>query len=374
MEDTKKFLNLDGLKKYHENILELINNANTKILAKNIHIVDENEELKADGGTWASAFTGAGLGTINSSITLYDVFNKLLRKEQWYTGNKTLNNGSYHITSLSSPSNNTSLSDCYEIGSTVTISQTTVSLLSDSAKAPYYTFSGFTGGYATNLDGTKVGNSNPPNITYNTETLSPTYTLTRTKDYGFSDINETTLTKSGTTASSCTIASHTAKIALGTNKFTYAYKVVGAKYKYTVSDKSKKTYYALSSFGNLYKDNSTTPYSTVSFTPTETIYSNNPSGTINATSKTISTVGVYPIFHNAVSETSNNTTTTDKKILKDSKEFEITYGPEAVADNKFAYPATHTLTKVEVWNTNSGKYDTYTITFTNGKTGRHYFK
>ena len=82
MENTNKFLNLDGLKKYHNFILNKINNAITKLLAKNIHIVEEGaQDLKADGGPWASVFSEAGLGTINHSTTLYDIFNKLLRKE-----------------------------------------------------------------------------------------------------------------------------------------------------------------------------------------------------------------------------------------------------------------------------------------------------
>lgn len=356
-EDDYKFLSLEGLRNYHKTILELISNTKTKILAKNIHIVGENEELKADGGSWASAFKDVGLGTINEKTTLYDVFNKLLRKEQWYDGSVTLYNGSAHITSLSTPSNSTSLDACYEIGTTVNISQTTVSALSGSPQKPYYKFTGFSAGYATDLTtGKKEGPGNPPDITYNTETLSPTYTLTRTKNFGFPDISGTPLTNVGTTTSSLTIPQHLATIALGTNKVTYAYSVSGAKYKYTVKDKSTKTYYPLSSFGNLYKDNSTTPYDTVEQKPQETFLSN---GNITATSKTISTTGVYPVFHNAVSETANNIASTDKKIVADSSSFEITYGPEAVADNKFAYPATHSLTKVEVYNKYITDYETY---------------
>lgn len=361
-ENDYKFLSLEGLRNYHKTILGLISNTKTKILAKNIHIVGENEELKADGGSWASTFSGAGLGTIKHSTTLYDVFDKLLRQEKWYDGTVTLYNGSPHITSLSTPSNSTSLKSCYEIGDTVNISQTTVSPLTDSEKKPYYEFSGFSAGYATKLDGTKAGNGNPPKITYTTETLSPKYTLTRTKNSGFSDKTEKTVTKSSTNVSDCKIDSHNETIALGTNKFTYAYKVEGAKYKYNVSDATEKKYYVLSSFGNLYKDNSTTPYDVVSKKPETPFYSNDPNGTITATSKTISTTGVYPVFHNAVSKTANNTVSAETKVIADSSSFEVTYGPEAFAFNMFVYPASHTLTKVEILNPNAGQnpYGDYT--------------
>jgi hypothetical protein len=360
-EDDYKFLSLEGLRNYHKTILELISNTKTKILAKNIHIVGENEELKADGGSWASAFSGAGLGTIYHNTTLYDVFNKLLRQEKWYDGSVTLINGSYHITSLSTPSNSTSLNACYEIGATVNISQTTVSALSGSPQEPYYKFTGFSAGYVTNLEtGEKAGPGNPPDITYVTETLSPKYTLTRTKNSGFSDKTEKTVTKSSTNVSDCKIDSHNEIIALGTNKFTYAYKVEGAKYKYTVSDTTEKNYYVLSSFGNLYKDNSTTPYDVVSKKPETTFYSNDPNGTITATSKTISTTGVYPIFNNAVSKTANNTVSAETKVVTDSNSFVVEYGPEAFAFNMFVYPASHTLSKVEIWNPNAGAYGDYT--------------
>ena len=53
------------------------------------------------------------------------------------------------------------------------------------------------------------------------------------------------------------------------------------------------------------------------------------------------------------------TTVENRLALSSGKTFTIEFGPEADAFHAFAFPATHTLSSVEIYNTMSKEYEAY---------------
>lgn len=222
-----------------------------------------------------------------------------------------------------------------EVGYAVTLSAETKTA-SASATVSY---TGFPYGWSAENDNTKDKDGVPSSVTYNAAQDNATnYTLSAVINNGFT--GETIASKTG--SSKATISESLTTV-LGTNKVT----VTATAPTFTISIPSQPQYFICSS---LEKTSNSVPASEASSINVASV-----SKTNNA-----SVVAVYPVYSNAVSATANNTASTDNKVIADSSSFEVTYGPEAVAFNMFAYPATHTLSKVEIWNPNAGAYGDYT--------------
>lgn len=222
-----------------------------------------------------------------------------------------------------------------EVGYAVTLSAETKTA-SASATVSY---TGFPYGWSAENDNTKDANGVPSSVTYNAAKDNDTnYTLSAEINNGF-----TGETIDSTTGSSKASISESLTTVLGTNKVT----VTATSPTFTISIPGQPEYFICSS---LEKTSNSVPASEAS------------SIKVASTTKTnsASVVAVYPVYTNAVSETANNTASTDTKVIADNNVFEVIYGPEAVAFNMFAYPATHSISKVEIWNPNASSYGDYT--------------
>lgn len=131
-----------------------------------------------------------------------------------------------------------------------------------------------------------------------------------------------------TLANGESVASSTAKVVLGANKVTYA-----GSANYTAPSNSPVT-----NLGN----------------PTTKISENGAdgaasfgAGTAEKTAEATAT-GVYPVYYNGGA--TNNAENPTTEVVKNDSVFEVTFGIEAAHFCKFAYPASHSITKIEVYN------------------------
>ena len=233
-----------------------------------------------------------------------------------------------------------------EVGSQVTLSAETKTA-SASATVSY---TGFEYGWSAEADNTKDADGVPSSVTYAAvQDAAKDYTLSGTVDQGFTGANIASATDHATATISQALTT-----VLGTNKVT----VTATAPTFTISIQGQPQYFICSS---LEKTSGSVPASEASSINVASISKTN----------TASVVAVYPVYTNAVSSSVANTTSAEKKVIADSNVFEVTYGPETTAFDMFAYPATHTLSTVEIWNPNSGAYGDYTggaITSTETKT------
>lgn len=131
-----------------------------------------------------------------------------------------------------------------------------------------------------------------------------------------------------TLAEGSSVASSTAKIVLGANKVTYA-----GSAKYTAPSNSPVT-----NLGNpTTKTSEDGAEGAASFA----------AGTATKTAETTAT-GVYPVYYNGGATNNNEDATAE--VVKNASSFEVTFGIEAEHYCKFAFPASHSITKVEVYN------------------------
>ena len=211
-------------------------------------------------------------------------------------------------------------------------------------------YTGFEYGWSAEDDNTKDADGVPASVKYDAvQDDAADYTLSGTVDQGFT--GETITAKTDSTKATI---SQSLTTVLGTNKVT----VTATAPTFTISIQGQPQYFICSS---LEKTSGSVPASEASSIKVASISKTN----------TASVVAVYPVYTNAVSSTADNTTSTDTKVIADSNVFEVTYGPETAAFDMFAYPATHTLSKVEIWNPNASAYGDYTggsVTSTETKT------
>lgn len=211
-------------------------------------------------------------------------------------------------------------------------------------------YTGFEYGWSAEDDNTKDADGVPASVTYNAvQDNAASYTLSGTVNQGFT--GETITAKTDSTKATI---SQSLTTVLGTNKVT----VTATAPTFTISIPGQPQYFICSS---LEKTSGSVPASEAS------------SINVASISKTssASVVAVYPVYTNAVSSAVDNTISADTKVIADSNVFEVTYGPETAAFNMFAYPATHSISKVEIWNPNAGAYGDYTggsVTSTETKT------
>ena len=222
-----------------------------------------------------------------------------------------------------------------EVGSAVTLSAETKTA-SASATVSY---TGFEYGYSVADDNTKDADGVPSSVTYNAvQDAAKDYTLSATVNSGFTGANIDSVTNHTTATISQALTT-----VLGTNKVT----VTATAPTFTISIPGQPQYFICSS---LEKTSGSVPASEASSIKVASI----------SKTSSASVVAVYPVYTNAVSASTNNTASAEKKVIADNNVFEVTYGPETDAFNMFAYPASHTLSKVEIWNPNAGAYGDYT--------------
>ena len=233
-----------------------------------------------------------------------------------------------------------------EVGYAVSLSAETKTA-SASATVSY---TGFEYGWSAENDNTKDAAGVPDSVTYNAvQDNAASYTLSGTVDQGFTGATITAKTDS----TKATISQSLTTV-LGTNKVT----VTATAPTFTISIPGQPQYFICSS---LEKTSGSVPASEASSIKVASI----------SKTSSASVVAVYPVYTNAVSSSVDNTASADNKVIADSNVFEVTYGPETTAFDMFAYPASHTLSKVEIWNPNAGAYGDYTggsITSTETKT------
>ena len=233
-----------------------------------------------------------------------------------------------------------------EVGSQVTLSAETKTA-SASATVSY---TGFEYGWSAEADNTKDADGVPSSVTYAAvQDAAKDYTLSATVNSGFTGANIASATDHETATISQALTT-----VLGTNKVT----VTATAPTFTISIPGQPQYFICSS---LEKTSGSVPASEASSINVASISKTN----------TASVVAVYPVYTNAVSSSVANTASAEKKVIADSNVFEVTYGPETTAFDMFAYPATHSISKVEIWNPNAGAYGDYTggsVTSTETKT------
>lgn len=284
------------------------------------------------GGTpLAEILLAKGIKTIDAG-NLQTVLENLFSVDTPGTGSRTIPTAA--TLSMNAPSCSLTAGPV-EVGYAVTLSAETKTA-SASAKVSY---TGFPYGWSAENDNTKDKDGVPSSVTYNAVQDNGTnYTLSVAINEGF-----TGATIASKTGSSKATISESLTTVLGTNKVT----VTATAPTFTISILGQPEYFICSS---LEKTSNSVPASEASSINVASVNKTN-----NA-----SVVAVYPVYSNAVSATANNTASADNKVIADSSSFEVIYGPEAVAFNMFAYPATHTLSKVEIWNPNAGSYGDYT--------------
>ena len=295
------------------------------------------------GGTpLAEILLAKGIKTIDAG-NLQTVLQNLFSVDTPGTGERVIPTSA--TLSMSAPS--CTLTDGpVEVGYAVSLSAETKTA-SASATVSY---TGFEYGWSAEDDNTKDADGVPDSVTYNAvQDNAASYTLSGAVDQGFTGATITAKTDS----TKATISQSLTTV-LGTNKVT----VTATAPTFTISIPGQPQYFICSS---LEKTSGSVPASEASSIKVASI----------SKTSSASVVAVYPVYTNAVSSTADNTTSADTKVIADSNVFEVTYGPETAAFDMFAYPTTHTLSKVEIWNPNASAYGDYTggsITSTETKT------
>jgi hypothetical protein len=310
------------------------------------------EAITIEGGPLASdavkaAFEG---GVIPAGADIQSVLKALLCVEIYPQPSKNSPDFSVSITaptiSVPTGSSLVKVSNDYlaEIGQSLAFSAVTAKAVSVSKTNPKV--SGFTHGYSSELTGDNIVDSTEVSSEWTvTQMTGNVYELSATSS-GFTGTLPTTVQNA--VASSCKLAACNLTVSLGTNKYT----VTEDAPKHSGTHTGVATYYVVSNLGGR-KTDEVSPEIKAQTTAVEKDPDNK--------SATFTVNGVYPVFNNMVSTTASNTATVNNKMaLSTGKVFEISYGPETDAFHAFAYPATHTLSKVEIYNTMSKAYEDYT--------------
>lgn len=322
----------------------LTNGDGTKFLADNgTYITVETEvnteavkttnEIPVAGGPLASLLNSAGITSISSDTNLQDLFMTLFTKELW-PGSLTFTEGTSKAT-ISVPSFTLSSTGLVEVGTPITISDTTLSAAVASSTPRKY--SGFTYGYSAANDNSKDSDNNTITINgSNVNLLEENYTMTRLVN------GESESATPNTDHSAVTLESKVFNAIEGSN--TVKVDITGPKATATFA--SMPVYYACSNLGKTSDEHKTVAKENA------TLNSIVPSNT-----KTLTVTGVYPYFTNK-----DNITTFAKLPLSTSKLLDITYVAET-ADNKHAFklPSKFTVSSITLLNTLNDKYEDYSI-------------
>ena len=326
----------------NENFLSV--NANNELIVDDI-TTDKTklkEAITIEGGPLATDAVKAAFpnGVIPADSDIQAVLKALLCVEIYPVPTK--NTPSYSV-SITTPSLTASVAtgSLVEVGTKVTVDSVTAKSVTVSKTEPKV--SGFEHGYSDSIDGD-----------VNTDTsISGAWTVSQ-KDGNVYELSATVSGFTGTApatvqnavASSCILSEVELTANLGTN----TYKVTEDAPVHTGSHNGVASYYIVSNLGGRSEDKKS-----VAIEATTTNVEKDPD---NKTA-TYTLTGVYPVYTNMKSGANNTTTVENRLALSSGKTFTIEFGPEADAFHAFAFPATHTLSSVEIYNTMSKEYETY---------------
>lgn len=295
--------------------------------------IKTTDAIPVAGGPLADLLNKAGINSISPDTSMQDLFVSLFTKELWPT-NLVFKEGTVSA-AIAAPSFTLSNTGLVEVGATVTIGKTTLSVATMSTTAR--TYSGFTYGYSSTNDNTK--DSSNTTITVNASNValnSVNYTMKRTTNGSVENAT------ANTNPAQVTLNSKTFKAIEGTN--TVKVDITGPTANATFA--SMPVYYVCSNLGKTSEEHKSVAKDTITKT------SSTPSN-----SKTLNVTGVYPYYTNK-----DNITTFAKLGLTTNKTLDVTFVAET-ASNKHAFkiPAKFNVTKITLLNTLSGKYEDYSV-------------
>lgn len=295
--------------------------------------IKTTDAIPVAGGPLADLLNKAGINSISPDTSMQDLFVSLFTKELWPT-NLVFKEGTVSA-AIAAPSFTLSNTGLVEVGATVTIGKTTLSVATMSTTAR--TYSGFTYGYSSTNDNTKDSSNTTITVNASNAALnSVNYTMKRTTNGSVENAT------ANTNPAQVTLDSKTFKAIEGTN--TVKVDITGPTANATFA--SMPVYYACSNLGKTSEEHKSVAKDTITKT------SSTPSN-----SKTLNVTGVYPYYTNK-----DNITTFAKLGLTTNKTLDVTFAAET-ASNKHAFkiPAKFNVTKITLLNTLSGKYEDYSV-------------
>jgi hypothetical protein len=147
------------------------------IVADTAETVKTTDEILVAGGPLADLLNKAGINSISSDTSMQDLFISLFTKELWPT-NLVFKEGTVSA-AIAAPSFTLSSTNLVEVGATVTIGKTTLSVATMSTTAR--TYNGFTYGYSSTNDNTKDSSNTTITVNASNAALnSVNYTMKRT--------------------------------------------------------------------------------------------------------------------------------------------------------------------------------------------------
>lgn len=295
--------------------------------------IKTTDAIPVAGGPLADLLNKAGINSISPDTSMQDLFVSLFTKELWPT-NLVFKEGTVSA-AIAAPSFTLSNTGLVEVGATVTIGKTTLSVATMSTTAR--TYSGFTYGYSSTNDNTKDSSNTTITVNASNAALnSVNYTMERTTNGSVENAT------ANTNPAQVTLDSKTFKAIEGTN--TVKVDITGPTANATFA--SMPVYYACSNLGKTSEEHKSVAKDTITKT------SSTPSN-----SKTLNVTGVYPYYTNK-----DNITTFAKLGLTTNKTLDVTFVAET-ASNKHAFkiPAKFNVTKITLLNTLSGKYEDYSV-------------
>lgn len=295
--------------------------------------IKTTDAIPVAGGPLADLLNKAGINSISPDTSMQDLFVSLFTKELWPT-NLVFKEGTVSA-AIAAPSFTLSSTNLVEVGATVTIGKTTLSVATMSTTAR--TYSGFTYGYSSTNDNTKDSSNTTITVNASNAALnSVNYTMKRTTNGSVENAT------ANTNPAQVTLNSKTFKAIEGTN--TVKVDITGPTANATFA--SMPVYYACSNLGKTSEEHKSVAKDTITKT------SSTPSN-----SKTLNVTGVYPYYTNK-----DNITTFAKLGLTTNKTLDVTFVAET-ASNKHAFkiPAKFNVTKITLLNTLSGKYEDYSV-------------
>lgn len=295
--------------------------------------IKTTDAIPVAGGPLADLLNKAGINSISPDTSMQDLFVSLFTKELWPT-NLAFKEGTVSA-AIAAPSFTLSSTNLVEVGATVTIGKTTLSVATMSTTAR--TYSGFTYGYSSTNDNTKDSSNTTITVNASNAALnSVNYTMKRTTNGSVENAT------ANTNPAQVTLDSKTFKAIEGTN--TVKVDITGPTANATFT--SMPVYYACSNLGKTSEEHKSVAKDTITKT------SSTPSN-----SKTLNVTGVYPYYTNK-----DNITAFSKLALTTNKTLDVTFVAET-ASNKHAFkiPAKFNVTKITLLNTLSGKYEDYSV-------------
>ena len=295
--------------------------------------IKTTDAIPVAGGPLADLLNKAGINSISPDTSMQDLFVSLFTKELWPT-NLVFKEGTVSA-AIAAPSFTLSNTGLVEVGATVTIGKTTLSVATMSTTAR--TYSGFTYGYSSTNDNTKDSSNTTITVNASNAALnSVNYTMKRTTNGSVENAT------ANTNPAQVTLDSKTFKAIEGTN--TVKVDITGPTANATFA--SMPVYYACSNLGKTSEEHKSVAKDTITKTSSTPF-----------NSKTLNVTGVYPYYTNK-----DNITTFAKLGLTTNKTLDVTFVAET-ASNKHAFkiPAKFNVTKITLLNTLSGKYEDYSV-------------